>query len=54
MNQEVTVHELSSQPTEFWRQWKDTATVMRLQVKPPSKPPAENKVIKLQAFKTLY
>ena len=29
---EVTVHELSDRPTDFWRQWKKTANVMRLQV----------------------
>ena len=40
----IEVHELSSQPTEYWKKWKETANVMRLQVKPPTKPPAENKV----------
>jgi len=32
------------QPTEYWKRWKKRATVMRLQVKPPSTPPQENKV----------
>ena len=41
----IEVHELSSQPTEYWKKWKETANVMRLQVKPPTKPPAENKVV---------
>lgn len=41
---EVTVHELSDRPTDFWRQWKKTANVMRLQVSPPSSPPEPNKL----------
>lgn len=44
MSSEVQVEKLSSQPTEYWKQWKKTANVMRLQVKPPSTPALENKV----------
>lgn len=36
MEEVVTVHELSDRPTEFWRQWKKTAEVMRLQVRTPA------------------
>jgi len=41
---EVRVHELSSKPTEYWRIWKKTANVMRLQVSHPSTPPTEDKL----------
>ena len=44
METEVQAHEMSDKPTEFWRTWKKTANVMRLQVKAPSTPPAEDKV----------
>ena len=44
---EVRVHELSSKPTEYWRIWKKTANVMRLQVSHPSTPPTEDKVTSL-------
>ena len=45
MELEVKTHEMSDKPTEFWRTWKKTANVMRLQVKAPSTPPAEDKVM---------
>ena len=41
---EVEVHPLSEQPTEYWKRWKHTANVMRLQVRQPATPPAEDKV----------
>jgi len=44
METEVKAHEMSDKPTEFWRTWKKTANVMRLQVKAPSTPPAEDKL----------
>lgn len=44
MSCEIQVERLSGQPTEYWKQWKNTANVMRLQVKPPSTPVEENKV----------
>jgi len=42
--EEVVVDELSSRPTDFWKRWTKTAKVMRLQVRPPSSPPEENKL----------
>ena len=50
METELKAHEMSDKPTEFWRIWKKTANVMRLQVKAPSTPPAEDKVIHLINF----
>jgi len=44
MENEVKVHELSDRPTDFWRNWKRTANVMRLQVRQPSTPPSEDKL----------
>jgi len=41
---ELTPHELSSRPTDYWRRWKKTAHVMRLQVSHPDSPPAEDKL----------
>ena len=41
----MTAHDMSDKPTEFWKIWKRTAKVMRLQVpRAPSSPPEENKV----------
>ena len=40
----VEVHELSQRPTDYWRSWKKTANVMRLQVRQPSSPPSQDKV----------
>ena len=40
----VEVHELTQRPTDYWRSWKKTANVMRLQVRQPSSPPSEDKV----------
>ena len=42
--EEVEVHELSDKPTEFWKSWKNTVNIMRLQIRHPSSPPPENKV----------
>jgi len=42
--EEVEVHELSDKPTEFWKSWKNTVNIMRLQVRHPSSPPPENKL----------
>jgi len=44
MMEEVEVHELSDKPTEFWKSWKNTVNIMRLQVRHPSSPPPENKL----------
>ena len=41
----MTAHDMSDKPTEFWKIWKRTAKVMRLQVpRAPSSPPEDNKV----------
>ena len=48
----MTAHDMSDKPTEFWKIWKRTAKVMRLQVpRAPSSPPEENKVTKIAMFK---
>ena len=44
MSEGIEVHELSHSPTDYWRSWKKTAKVMRLQVSQPSAPPPEDKV----------
>ena len=31
----IEVDELTSRPTDYWRSWKKTANVMRLQVRQP-------------------
>ena len=35
---------MSDRPTDYWRMWKRTANVMRLQVRHPSTPPPEDKL----------
>ena len=44
MEPDLKPHEMSDKPTEFWRTWKKTANVMRLQVRAPTTPPADDKV----------
>jgi len=44
MSEGIEVHELSHSPTDYWRSWKKTAKVMRLQVSQPSAPPPEDKL----------
>ena len=44
------MHELSEKPTEFWKMWKNTVNIMRLQVRHPNTPPPENKVNMLFLF----
>ena len=54
----MTAHDMSDKPTEFWKIWKRTAKVMRLQVpRAPSSPPEENKVtiiVKCRYAKLFY
>jgi len=40
----VEVDSLTDKPTEFWKKWKDTAKVMRLNVKNPTNSVPEDKV----------
>ena len=40
----IEVHELTNRPTDYWRSWKKTANVMRLQVRPPQTAAPEDKV----------
>ena len=40
----IEVDELSSRPTDYWRSWKKTANVMRLQVRQPQTAAPEDKV----------
>ena len=44
MSETIEVDELTNRPTDYWRIWKKTANVMRLQVRQPSSPPPEDKV----------
>lgn len=44
MSETIEVDELTDRPTDYWRIWKKTANVMRLQVRQPSSPPTEDKV----------
>ena len=44
MSEAIEVHELTDRPTDYWRAWKKTANVMRLQVRQPTSPPSEDKV----------
>ena len=44
MSETIEVHELTDRPTDYWRAWKKTANVMRLQVRQPTSPPSEDKV----------
>ena len=40
----IEVDELTSRPTDYWRSWKKTANVMRLQVRQPQTAAPEDKV----------
>ena len=40
----IEVDELTSRPTDYWRSWKKTANVMRLQVRQPNTGAPEDKV----------
>ena len=40
----IEVDELTSRPTDYWRRWKKTANVMRLQVRQPQTGAPEDKV----------
>jgi len=44
MSETIEVDELTDRPTDYWRIWKKTANVMRLQVKQPTSPPTEDKL----------
>ena len=44
MSETIEVDELTNRPTDYWRIWKKTANVMRLQVRQPSNPPSQDKV----------
>jgi len=44
MSETIEVDELTNRPTEYWRIWKKTANVMRLQVRQPSSPPSQDKL----------
>ena len=38
------MHDLTARPTDYWRSWKKTANVMRLQVRQPNTAAPEDKV----------
>ena len=40
----IEVHDLTNRPTDYWRSWKKTANVMRLQVRQPNTAAPEDKV----------
>ena len=40
----IEVHDLTARPTDYWRSWKKTANVMRLQVRQPNTAAPEDKV----------
>ena len=40
----IEVDALTSRPTDYWRNWKKTANVMRLQVRQPNTAAPEDKV----------
>ena len=40
----IEVDALTSRPTDYWRSWKKTANVMRLQVRQPQTGAPEDKV----------
>jgi len=44
MSETIEVDELTNRPTDYWRIWKKTANVMRLQVRQPSSPPSQDKL----------